>query len=511
MRSKTAAALLVLLAALAASVGPAVRGLAQEAVTAGMPAGVTPTGAELLRELLEARLAELTAPRFGRPRLDRAPEVEVAPDDGYYEVRVPSLRVVLTNGWLVEALDLHARATPTAGGGWEVTGTLPVPLAVYSAEGFRAGELTLGRQSFKGRWSPDLRTLEALDASVRDLLFTPRDGTGTLQAAAVTVKMAPESYADGRWTGPATVTLSELSMNGADGQAALALTKLTAKLRVEDLDVARYAAWNAALARRAAVDDGQEGLTAAEREALQQALPNLDGLLSRAQAEVEVRGLRRRFADGTRSALDSATWTLAADGLQGERVRLSLDYAHKGLVADGPSVKRPVVPGRGEIRLTAEDLPRRALLDAWTRRLAEEPAIGGGAARENFDRRILTALGDAGAEVRLDRLGFEAQEAGATANGIVSFDDATAHGLLGGLSMTLRGFDALIAQATDGYRMRNTGAALGLFALQGLGSPDTDREGRATRAYRLEVAPDGRILLNGTEVTSLITGLMALR
>lgn len=505
MRAKTAAALPVLLAALAASAVPAVRGLAQTA------AAVSPTGAELLRELVESRLGELTTPRFGRLRLDRTPEVEVTPEGERYAVRLPSVRLVTPNGWLVEALDLRALVTPTQGGGWEVTGTLPAPLAVYSAEGFRAGEVTLGRQSFKGRWTPDLRTLEALDAAFRDVLFTPREGTGTMRLAALTAKMEPESYRGGRWTGPATVTLSELSVNGSDGQQDLALTKATARLRVEDLDVARYAAWNAALARRAAVDDGQEALSPAEREALQQALPNLDGMLARAEAEMEVRGLRRRLDDGTRTALDGATWKLEAAGMQTDRVRLSLDYAHKGLKADGPSVKRPVVPGTGEIRLAAENLPRKALLDAWTRWLAEEPAIGGRAARENFDRRTLTALGQAGAEVRLDRLGFEAPDAGADANGIVSFDDATANGLLGGLSMTLRGFDALIAQATGGSQFRNPGPALGLYALQGLGAPDTDREGRPIRTYRLEMAPDGRILLNGTEVTSLITGLMALR
>lgn len=472
------------------------------------PGAVDAAGAAALEALLEERLGRLARAKDG-VRLDRAPDATVTPRGDAYAIRLPEVRVVTPSGALVEAAEIGGTAVPVDGGGWEIKATIPAPLAVFGPEGFRLGEVTIGRQAFTGRWADDLRTLVGLDTSYRDVLFTPREGKGTVRLGTLAATMKPDSYAGGRWTGPATLTVADLLARDADGTERLALGRLSAKVRIEGLDVARYAAWNAAAAVRAAVDDGRDGLNEAERTATLAALPHLDRMLSAWTGTLDVKELRRVRPDGTKEALPSLTATLDATGLDTDRARLNLDYAHKGLTAAGPSVKREVVPADGGLTLSGTALPLSTLRDAHARRLKEQPAIGDKAASQKLNERVTRAMAEAGAELRLDRLDFQAPEAGAVGNGQFTFDDATARGLMGGLTLTLRGFEALVAQAGGGGR--NPGPALALYALQGLGAADTDRQGRPVRTYRIEVAADGRVLLNGTDVSGLLDGLLSFR
>jgi len=473
-----------------------------------MPAGARADEASRLESLLERRLAELARPGTGGWRLAESPDLGVRAEGGQYRITLPHLRLLTPGGWMVEAVDVQAMAT-RRGQDWQIAAALPTPLAVFDAEGVLAGRITLGEQNFLGRWTADLRTLTGLDAGLRHLRFTPREGEGGASLDRLTATMKPDSYAAGRWSGPMDFSLSGLEVRDDDGRETLALDRLTAQIRLKGLDVAKYAAWNAAMARRAAADDGREGLTQAERGALQAALPSLDGLLSAANAAIAVEGYRSRTEDGTVSVLGQARLALDASGLDGPRSRLSLDHDHSGLSVAGPRVTRRVIPATGKARVSAASVPLREILEAARDRLTEEPELGVRAARERFEQRTLEALGRAGTQVRLDGLTLEAPEAGAGADAALTFDGEMPRGLSGGLSLALRGVDALIQQVAGGKE--NPGAALGLYALQGMGRAETDSRGRPIRTYRFEIGADGRILLNGADVTSLITGLLSLR
>lgn len=467
-----------------------------------------PAGATVLERLLEERLGQLARAKDGI-RLERAPDADVTPAGDGYAFRLAEVRVVTPSGTLVEAAEIVGTAIPLAGGGYEIEARIPAPLAVFGQEGFRLGDVTIGRQQFSGRWADDLRTLVGLDANYRDILFTPREGRGTVRLGTLSAMMKPDNYAGGRWTGPATLTMADLLARDAAGTERMALGRLTAKLRIEGLDVARYAAWNAAAARRAAADDGRPGLSDAERAATLEGLPHLDGMLGSLSGSLEAKDLRRVREDGTKESLPSLSVALNASGLDADRARFSLDYGHKGLTAAGPTVRREVVPAEGALGLSAVALPLSTIRDAYAKRLREGPSVGDKAADRKFDERVVQAMAAAGSELRLDRMDFQAPDAGAGGNGLITFDDATTRGLMGGLTLTLRGFEALLAQA--GGNGRNPGPALALFALQGLGRAETDKLGRPIRTYRIEIAQDGRILLNGTDVSGLVDGLMSFR
>lgn len=470
----------------------------------------SPEGAARLKSMVEQRLAEMARGGADELRLDGVPPVQVRPAGETYLLTVPGLRVLLPGGWLVEANMVEAVVTPQDGGGFAIDATVPRTLAVFGDQGFRAGEVAVGSQQFRGRLTADLSTLDALDARYGNLVFTPRTGQGASRLGSFAATLVPQGDEPGKWTGPATLSVADLSARGTDGKEWLALKRLQATVQVAGLDTAKYALWNAALARRAAVDDGKDGLSAPEAAALQPGVPALDGLLSRLDATVEVSGLKQAGDAGKRFAIADGTWSLQAAGLNADRARVALAWKHKGLAAAGPEVQPGLVPATGEGRLTATGLPPGPLLDAFAQRLADTAALGDRAASAAFRDRAVAALGKAGAQVTLDKLALDSPDAGLDGSGTLRFDAAAPRGVVGALSLLLRGMDGLVARVSAAGNPANPGPTLALYALQGLAKVETDAAGRPQHAYRLDIQPDGRILLNGNDATALLTGLASL-
>ncbi|HYE48136.1 MAG TPA: hypothetical protein VEB20_00990 [Azospirillaceae bacterium] len=463
-----------------------------------------------LDALLEERLRELARPLPGGIRLERAVDARVEPAGDRFRVTLPELRVVLPEGQLLELGTLALEAAPTPNGGYAFTGALPGTIPVFNREGFREGEVRIARQNFRGSWTGDLKTMDGLDLGLGGVVFTPREGKGTIRLEALTAKAQPEDYRNSRWTGPATLTVSGLDVRGRDGSEQMALGRGQLRLRIDRLDVAKLAAWNQAAARLAAADDGKEALSPAEQAALRQGLPHLEGLAGALGMQGEVQGLASRAGDGTMRRVESARWTLSLDGLDRPRSALSLDYQHSGLALTGPQVRRDVAPRTGSLVLKASGVPAAELLAAYRERVADTATVGDREAGRRFEAVALETLGRAGTSLTLDRLAFDGAEAAAQGAGALRFSLEAARGLTGGLDFTLRGFQALVQQAQAG-NAKAAGTVVGLYALEGLGQPGTDAQGRPQRRYKVEVAEDGRILLNGSDVTSLVSGLLSLR
>lgn len=471
---------------------------------------VTADGAARLERLLEGRLARLARGPADRYRLERAPDAGVRAEGGAYAVTLPDLRLVTPGGWLLEAPVVQARVTPQPDGGWAWTASLPATLAVFGPQGFRAGEVTLGERTLEGRWTADLETLEALDLRLARILFTPREGSGRVSVGQISARLTPEIHQDGKWTGPASLSISDVQARTPAGAEQLALKSLSVQAQISGLDTARYAEWNAAMAARAAADDGREGLSPAEARALAAALPHLDGMLGQLKATVQVSGLRRLGEDGGRTSLADGSASLTLTGLASEKAGLDLSLRHKGLALDGPGIRSEQIPASGEVRLAASGLPRRALLQAYAQRLEQTPALGEAGARKAFEQQALAALGRAGAELTLSKLVLDAAEAGLSGSGTLHFTDTSPRGLTGSLALALRGLDGLITRASAA-NAGDPGRTLALYALQGLGRPETDGQGRTVQSYRVEIGADGRILLNGNDSTALVQGLLSLR
>lgn len=430
------------------------------------PAVASPEQAATLREMLTRRLSE-SAVSGDRLRVERVPDVTVAEAGGQYRLRIPKLRLAASDGWMVEASLVEGDGTPQPDGSWRLKLKLPQPLTLYGANGFRLGDIALGRQNLALSVSADGRSLIAADIDVGDAKFIPAMGAGTGSLAALRFILTPKAAMGGAWSGQVSLSLDGLSVKDPMGVDRLAVKRLRLDASADGLDMRRMGALLA---------DGDRA--------------NLDRLARSLDISADIAGFRQVRDNGTRTLLDSGKGKLTLSVLTVTKAGLGLDWEHDGLEHTGPGIDPGLLPTKAELALTGTSLPRELLTGArppggWTPLLASS-----------------------GSAVKIPRLSLWNAQSTVLGKGDFQFSTGSANGVTGQADLALRGVDRIIAGVNQTMGARGAGLAIGLYALQGLGRQEAGEKG-TTHQYRLTMDNDGRVILNGSDATSLFKGMMA--
>lgn len=405
-------------------------------------------------------------------------------DGGHVRLTLPDAHLHLgQNGEHATTLDLGTLtllATP-AGGGWDVTTTLPPRMPMHDNTGAVMGELSARKQSVRGHLSADAGILEALDLSLGEVAFEPTPGHDAYTIASLALRLTPDKVDTAHWSGPVRIAVVDMALHGANGgdwrlhEGSLAAT-------VSDFNLAQ-----ATLLRTGA-------LAASSGK-------SLDGLLSHLKGVLALRDLSGRDTDGEAYALKDLDLSLNIDG---DGSRVAVDYTHHGLQMNASGPDSGPLPADGRLRLVARDVPVESVAATYLQ-VPVPPGNGKEARHARLERRghLVDDLAAAGTRMTLDALDFQAPTVGVAGHGTLNFSDKDPRGLDGALTLRTRGLSALSGS-------KGGGAALTFFAVDALGRQSKDDAGRGVRDYDLTVGQDGRIQLNGSEATALVLGLSKL-
>ena len=429
-------------------------------------AGASPEKAAALKELLSRRLAE-SAVSGDALRVERTPDVSVTEKAGLYHLRIPQLRLISKDGWLVEAPLVEGDATPQPDGSWQVQLHLAQGLAVYGANSFRLGEVTLARQNLTLGLSADGRSLLSADLDFGDVKFTPVLGAGRGSLTALRLILTPKALKEGFWSGRLSLSIDGLSLKDTMGSDRLALARLRLDGAADGLDMRRM------------------GLLLADGDRA-----HLDRLARAVSLSAEIAGLNQVRDDGGRTRLAAGKGRAVLTGLSGSKAALALNWAHDGLDHVAPGTPAGLLPVRAEVTLDAGSLPRALLTGA-------KPADG-----------WTSALAAAGATIKLSRLTLLNPQSTVLAQGDFRFANANVAGVAGEANVSLRGIDRLITGINQSLGTKGAVLSIGLYALQGLGRVEPGPLA-TTHQYVLSIAPTGQTTLNNSNATSLFRGLMA--
>lgn len=430
------------------------------------PAMASPEQAASLKEMLTRRLSESAASR-DRFHVERVPDIAVTQKSGQYQIRIPKLRLAAADGWMAEVPLVEGNGTPQPDGSWRLNLRLAQGVTLYGANGFRLGDLSLGRQTLQARVSADGRSLLSADLEIGDGKFTPAMGAGTGSLSALRLILTPKTLTDGLWTGRVSLSVDGLSLKDPMGVDRLVMKRLRLDGGADGLDMRRMG----------------DFLASGNRA-------NLDRLARTADLSADIAGFRQVRDDGTRSALATGKGTLTLSGLNTAKAGLALDWAHDGLDHTGPGISPSLLPVQAQITVTSSALPKGLLtgnrpVGGWTPLLAMS-----------------------GSTVKISRLFLTNPHSTILGQGDFRFSPANASAIAGQAALSLRGVDKIIAGVNQALGARGAGLAIGLYALQGLGRVEPGRQG-TTHQYDLTITPQGQVTLNGTDATSLFRGLMA--
>jgi hypothetical protein len=416
----------------------------------------------------------------------------------HYNVELPALQVTNDDGSRLGVGKITLALKPEADGVWGVGLAVPSPIAMLAADGKPEGELTIGRQSFTGRWLSRLETLVKADGTFGDIKAVSKKDKSLLQIGAILVRTDLAEAAPGRWSGPSALSLQNFAMNDEHGIQVARLGSVAIEADVVGMD----------LNHAATLNQKAEAIPAAEGAlALRKRLALLNGLFSSAQGRVVLSDLALTApADGSNVRLERIGIRLGVEGFDQEKSTLSVGYDHAGLKLEPPPGPTDFLPVKVELALAAASLPNNGLWATFTKAL-DAPAGKDDTIGQALAGQLLGALTQAGSKLRIDALNLDSAALAARVKGEARFNAQSPMGVVADINMSLRGLEAAAKQLQPKPGAKVDEEAQNILAMvtmaQAFGAPAKDEAGRDIRTYALQLDAGGRMMLNGADMSAL--------
>lgn len=405
--------------------------------------------------------------------MERTGDLMVEPAGTYYAITAPHITLDMPGGIRRTVGMIAINAIPTDDPDvFKVAIALPTPMMDTDAKGDRIGSLSIGSQNMSGLWNMPAAAFIEMNGQYQNIRLTnTAQGLDvSIPAMAITGKL---TQSGGTWQGPAQVQITNLSHKDKLASYQAANLRIHADMRGIDFKAPATSSktpvgMNAAQAVFAdfvtRYADEADITVTADDVSFQGAR---SGTLKTASLQTNLKGLKNKSA--------SANWNLGLDGI-----------ALTDPAAQRFTPSRIAFKGAGE-KLPVDDLARMAQGASWTKLLA-----------------------DAGSGITVENLILDAPAYGVDAKGNFVASAASPLGGIGDLSVKVRGVQELntwlaspaAAQALGVQSVPQQLVAI-LAIVQLTGKDGTDASGRPTKDFDLKVAPDGKISVNGADMSAL--------
>ncbi|AWU94588.1 hypothetical protein [Azospirillum ramasamyi] len=446
----------------------------------------------------------------------------VRPAGDHYDVALPRLSAEDAEGTLFDIGTVLLSVTPKDDGQYGVSITLPSAIKVQNLdendEYVDAATISIGKQSFTSTWSGTLETLLAVDGAFNDIAVNAADGKGKISIASMTMvqDLKPEAGAGGAtlWSGPAAFAFGGLSVLDEKNKELVKIGGVTAEATYSRVDLTKVSALQK-LSEQAAAQGVSP--TAAEL------LPKMQGMFGGITGAMRLSNLSLvNPEDGAKISLGQLTFRSGLTDLDQALSTVSMGIEARDFAMTPSPAPAAFTPRTFEMKLSVAKLPNSALWKAFTElakaaEAEEAPPPKKGAKPANAPpssevvmQQAMTAMGEAGTELRIEALNLDTPATAGTATGAFKVATQAALGVTGGATVLLRGIDAAVKamQPAPGAKPDQETQELlaGLAMVQALGQAGKDDSGAEIRTYKIDVTEGGQLLLNGADMTPLLAG-----
>jgi len=490
------------------SAGPAEAPATAVTAPAAAPA-VTAETAASLAATLDAGLRQWFPPTGSSATYRWDGRTGVTPAGDHYDADLPSLEITSDDGSRAVVGVIKLALIPNGDGSWGVGLSVPPQITLLGADGKPEGDVTIGSQRFFGRWLPSLNTFVKADGSYGDVRAASKKDGNRFEIGSLVLRTDLTEQPAGRWSGPSTLVLNKLVAVDEHGVQVARLGSAAIEASMSGMDLGNALVLGTQPAPPAAA--GQPPAKEDAQAAVRRHLTMLHGLLGAASAKLRITDLTMTApGDGSSFTIGQITLRGGIDGLDNGKSTLSLGYDHAGLKIEPNPGPREFTPEKVEFAVSATDLPNVGLWAALEKLLQPAPGQTDDQAGQQFLVDAQTALTQGGSKLRVDSLQIDTPATAATIKGEARFNNQSVFGIVANLDMVMRGLDAAMKQLqpAPGAKVdEDTQSTLALLSMvQVMGAPGKDASGRDIRTYKLELGADGKITLNGADMSALLGG-----
>lgn len=425
-------------------------------------------GADALKTRLQTMLTSMTENyKKAQQTLKLDGQLMVEPSDSYYAVTTPHISILSKDGTRTIGM-LAINAIPTDDPDiYKVAMAVPTPITNADPMGKVYQTITLGRQTMNGQVKllPSAPVFLTLNASYNDvrLLNTATDTEVSIPSMTMTLNLT--KGAGDLWSGPSEKSLQNVSYRV--GKEKLSVGNLSVSSNSSGIDFTKPSTFSLPVSAPVKNLIGNNVLRYAQSA-------TVSGTASDIAYEDGVYTYAAKFA---------ALQTTLSD-LMKQKTSIAWTSKLDGITTTDPSAAKLlpiVVASKGSIK--DADLARLTYSDA----------------------PLLSTLAASGTEILLENSSSDSPLFSAKGQGNYSGKEKA-----GQFTFTIRGLEELAAWASTPNSAAQRVALLPplLTFLQLTSQPAKDVQGQMVRTYKIEQTKDGRVLLNGNEIGTLLQSMI---
>jgi len=467
---------------------------------------------------------------FGGVRVVYEGELTVTPQDSFYAVTFP--RILIKNPIVKDAegnivsedstFDMGVITMNTMpddkDGYWKIVMTLPQKMTLTEAEeGKEDFSMQFANQNAIGVYSTNLGLFTKINLSLSDIKFTSNGKDTGINVGSFQLFNNSEEQADGKFSGPGHLTLSNLVIAPPDEQdTPISFGELKVDYSIKDVVLPKLSDYQDKLIKLAESINQDAPPAQGDSKKIMDSILNLydfdfDGLsfaYSLKDMSITVDPLNEKKYETFK--LDSAALGLALDGVKSEKGNLRLTQSLSGFNISPPQEEIiDILPDKTNMNISFENVPFGSLFDVAktsATSIAENPdsaqMVGLG-----LLMRMPALLSASGTKLSVKDSGLNNSIYDVNMNGEVLTDLTSMTGFVANFKTVFQGLDALINVVENRpVKARKDITLLGqtLAKIKKAGKVGTADNGKPAYIYDFEATKDGKFLLNGADPKSTL-------
>lgn len=488
---------------------------------------ITEAGAEELKTVLQETLIDKN--RMDGVQQDMVEydgEIKVELAEGYYAVTMPHASVNLPDGKSFDIGIVSINAVPgPREGEWKMASAVPTPMYMYDKNDNIIGKMTIGHQQSIGIWNAELASYREAESTASDIVYDnpAEDVKISLDALSYTANMNKDEA--GTWSGFSDFELNEMKVEvmsitdtGKPPLTVFAADSLTFTSELGAYDPQMATKFHEIYTQNEDMMENGAPQSMSKEHAL--GLYNLlfevvRHSLNSMNTEITLNGIVVHSPDeqtGNRLAtIDKLFFNMQLDGLLGNSASYGNAFGVEGVEVSGLGEETDRhVPEIAKFDLNLVNIPLKDLetagRDILEQRMDNPDMFNISAAMMT---KIMPLLSKAETSIVFEDNRIKAASYDASMTGRFTADQSAVMNIAGSATTKIRGMDQAIQELqaeinTAGPEKAKTlrKTLQGLTFMQMMGQADPDNPD--TRIFKVELTKDGRMLLNGSDMSALM-------
>ncbi len=455
-------------------------------------------------------------------------EVMVEPSDNYFAITLPHITAVDADQSKTKIGMISINALPgDKKEEWKMTLALPTPLVMQDATGKETATLDIGSQNFAGLFHEQFQNFTRLNGQYKNIVFIDKIENAKITIPDLTMVYDLKEGANQLWSGPITGKATNVTGIFNKTGNTTKIAEINLQSSIKDFSVKEAIAYQERIAALTESNNADTPSTSAQHT--QGIYNTLFDFISKARdgfsSRVTLNGIELINAATAEQKASTIKVASAELGLSGDGFRQSKVTLHSKLNLTDLSITPPpadmskALPSNVNLDLTLNNLPLKELMEMGQKSLSQSlnTPQGSGLVAMNALASAQQLLTNAGTSITIkDTRAGNATEYDVLLNGTATANIKAIFGATGKARLEVFGMDKLIAYAqqiandpaADVANKATAQKALQtLTILQMVGQMGKNAKGQDIRSYDLELTPEGKTMLNGADMMSVIGGL----